>query len=323
MSRKYCSDYQYMPADCNVTSQAALNTFRAKRDEWLHWLAHDEPHAVSKQINGMLWADAMFRLVNSSRKHAHRAAGTFATQSGILARALDRGYVAEQIIAFRRLMEPAAARPEKQVISLRRLIDDLREHRHLLTREMFVCHDGLPFNDRGGIDDLPPPNEKGISVAWADTSGPRAYGMSRHMHETFDGMMDRAPIQRDRSDQIGDAFFGAIENALGAAPFVKLTWQANKMLLHAADDFSRGGVADSGVTLNDVWMCHQAILKVANRVSIAIGGWNIGAVPVPQFDVLEHWDAPFAPKEAFISMMEEWCEENRCREEWTQEMFQQ
>jgi len=46
-----------------------------------------------------------------------------------------REYVAEQIISFRKLMEKGARDPKKQVISLRRLIDDVKNNRHLLTRE--------------------------------------------------------------------------------------------------------------------------------------------------------------------------------------------
>ena len=193
----YRSDYQYSPAECDVRSRTALEAFRAKRDEWLHWIHHDQHHAISRQISGMLWSDAVFRLINESRKHAHQAGHGYATQSWIIARSLDRGYVAEQVISFRRLMEKAARDPKRQVISLRRLIDDVRENRHLLTREMFVCHDGLPFDDRGGQDDLPQPDEHGISVAWVSTTGPRAFGMANVMHEEFDTMMDAKPSRSE------------------------------------------------------------------------------------------------------------------------------
>lgn len=318
-SRK--SDYQYGPDECDVLDRDSLKAFRAKRDEWLHWLEHDEHHAISKQITGMLWSDAVFRLINESRKFAHEAGGGYCTQSGIIARSLDRGYVAEQVISFRKLMEKRARDPKKQVISLRRLIDDVRENRHLLTREMFVCHDGLPFDDNGGMDDLPPPNEHGVSMAWVDTTGPRALGMSRHMHEAFDRMMDGAPSQRDRGDLIGETFFDEIEDALSAAPFDELRRHANKMLLHAADEFSRGKGSGGGITLDNVWTCHKAILMVANRVSVAIGGSNIGAVPTPQYDVLENWSAPFAPEAKFDELLDQWRKENDLREDWCQELF--
>lgn len=317
------SVYDFTTDRCDVRDTSRLTEFRAKRDEWLHWLLHDELHAISKQISSMLWSDAVFRLINQSRKLAHEAGGEFATQSGVLARALDNGYVAEQLIAFRKLLEkPAPKNPKRQVISLRRLIDDVREHRELLTREMFVCYDGLPFDDRGGMDDLPEPNEHGVSIAWVSTSGPRAFGMANLQHTCFSKFMDSAPPTSDRDDQIGARFFAEIENALSKAPFERARLNANKILLHAADGFSRGAQPIPSMTLQDNWDCHRAILMTVNRISVVINGPNLGGVPTPQYDVLENWSTPFAPMEGFDAIMEEWQLENIARERWTNELFE-
>ena len=318
---KHRGDYRYTPEECDVRSVDNLKQFREKRDEWLHWLEHDEHHSISNQISAMLWSDAVFRLINISRKYAHESGGGFSTQSEILARALDRGYVAEQIIALRKLMEPKATRPEKQVISLRRLIDEVKAHRDLLTREMFVCHDGLPFDDRDGIDDLPPPDENGIISAWVCTTGPRAFGMSSIQHRAFDRMMNKAPTVRSPDDRIGDRFFEEIETTLGTAPFDQFKRYANKLLLHAADVRSRGSGPLPGVTLDNVWSCHRAILMAANRISMAVGGANIDAIPTPQFDMLENWESAFAPGDAFAKMIEAWDQENDERESWCREAF--
>lgn len=315
------SDYEYTAGDCDVRCQNCLERFRAKRDEWCQWLEHDEHHAITKQIYAMLWSDAVFRLVNESSKHAGNVGGAFATQSGILAEALDRGYVAEQLIAFRRLLEPAARDPGQQVISLRRLIDDVKEHRGLVTREMYVCHDGLPFDDHGGFDELPPPNAKGIFCGSVETTGPKAFGMSNMMHGQFDKLMDSPPSRRDRDDKIGDCFFAKIDETLQLAPFQHARRYANKLILHAADVGSRGARPIEGMTLNKLWHCHRALLKVGNRISAAIGCSNIGSVPTPQFNVLENWDAPFAPSVNFDEMLAKWDEENEQRELWTQELF--
>ena len=64
--------------------------------------------------------------------------------------------------------------------------------------------------------------------------------MSRHMHESFDRMMGGAPRQRDRGDLIGTPFFEEIEDTLSAAPLDELRLHANKTLLRAADEDSRG-----------------------------------------------------------------------------------
>jgi len=312
------SNYRYAPENCDVRCVKSLNDFRAKRDEWLHWLHEDEHHAIANQISAMLWSDAVFRLVNESRKQAADAGGEFATQSGIIARALDKGYVAEQVIAFRRLIESAAKDPKKQVISLKRLLDDIKENSEMLTREMFVCYDGLPFENSKGAYYLPPPDENGVSFGYIETTGPKAFGISELHHECFDKLMRPAAAVRARDDTIGDAFFEELYDMLKEAPFGEFRTYANKVLLHAADELSRGKSPIPGVNLEKIWVCHKAILRVANQLSKVIRGSDTGGVPTPQFDVLEHWEAPFAPQAAFTDLMDKWQTENGQRDEWNQ-----
>ncbi|MEL7470857.1 MAG: hypothetical protein AAFN27_20565 [Pseudomonadota bacterium] len=312
----YKSDYQFSVDECDVRDTSRLVEFRAKRDEWLHWLRHDELHAISKQISSMLWSDAVFRLVNGSRKAAQDDGGQFATQSGVIARALDSGYVAEQLIAFRKLMEHSAQGPRRGVISVRRLLHDIKANRSLMTREMYVCHDGLPFDDLVGMDELPPPDESGIYVGSVSTKGPKAFGMSELHHEWFDDYMDPAPAERARDDQISDKFFDEIEREISEAPFERARQNANKLLLHAADTVSRGAEPIQSMTLQDIWDCQRAIVKATNRLSLSFGGPNIGGIPIPNFYPMEGWKYPFAPASMLPEIYEAWRKDNALRGNW-------
>ncbi|MDT9121160.1 hypothetical protein RSW84_27335, partial [Escherichia coli] len=52
-----------------------------------------------------------------------------------------------QVIAITRLLEKApASQPKKAVISLPRIVDEVRAARELITRENFVCRDALPYD---------------------------------------------------------------------------------------------------------------------------------------------------------------------------------
>jgi hypothetical protein len=59
-----------------------------------------------------------------------------------LAEALFDGHVATQVLAIRRLMDDR----NTDIISLRRLVKDLRHSWTLFTRENYVCFDGLPYD---------------------------------------------------------------------------------------------------------------------------------------------------------------------------------
>lgn len=132
--------------ECDVDDKDALAKYRAKRTDWLHMLVGDKQHSISTQISEMLWNDAVFRTVNEARRLARIGDYKSSARNFSIAHFMDQGWVAWQALAIRKLMEPAARQPEKQVISLRRVIDEITANRALITRENYVCHDGLPFD---------------------------------------------------------------------------------------------------------------------------------------------------------------------------------
>jgi hypothetical protein len=67
------------------------------------------------------------------------------------------------------------------VISLRRVLDDIKEHRALFTRENYVAHDGLPYDPapvKQAYVDKIISRGSGVHGEWIDTTGPRAWSMS-------------------------------------------------------------------------------------------------------------------------------------------------
>jgi hypothetical protein len=85
----------------------------------------------------MLLEDMTFRTLAA----AAEADKESALHSPILARGLLQGYAATQGLSIRRLVDTT-----KSVISLRRLLIDIKNNLHLLTRENYVSGGGLPFD---------------------------------------------------------------------------------------------------------------------------------------------------------------------------------
>ncbi len=312
------SSYEYDLDQCDVRCKECLKQFRKKRDEWLDWLENDSEHAISKQITQMLWSDAAFRLFNLSRKYASENGSAFSTLNGVLASSLDRGFVLEQLTMIRRLIEPENRQPKRQVISLRRLLNDIKNNRDFLTREHFVCYDGLRFEAPPIPFDLEK-RSHGVSFVYLPTSGPEAPLIPDINQRAFDKFANTNEDQRSRDDLVSKDYIFELENKLCVAPFSKLNTFANKLLLHAADPVSRGTQSIDAPTLESIWACHKAILIVANELSLLIGSSNIGAVPYPQFDVFENWSEPFAPSNSFDQIREEWDKANEERESWIRE----
>jgi hypothetical protein len=99
------------------------------------------------------------------------------------------------------------------VISLRRLITDLRSNWPLFTRENYVCHDGLPYDYEAVM--LKEFAERAAKGAfWASTTGPEAHGSSRMAHEQFDRLAGLDPAKRMRVDRLPKSLLDTIEGWL-------------------------------------------------------------------------------------------------------------
>jgi hypothetical protein len=84
----------------------------------------------------MVWTDASFKVLT----HFAVNDESNALSNTLLCQALIDGHVATQVLAIRRLMDDG----KNDIVSLRRLVRDLRRNFDLFTRENFVCFDGLP-----------------------------------------------------------------------------------------------------------------------------------------------------------------------------------
>ncbi len=180
--------YEYSPEECDVICRERLMAYRDKRTEWLRLLDGDPQHSISLQLSAMQWNDVAYRCFNEARRLTSPTAPSSAL-APMLGEFLDVGYIATQVLAVSKLLEGNPNDPKKSVISLRRLVGDLATHRDLITREIFVSHDGLPYDPN-------PARERfyaalvakpgGPHAAWVATRGPEGWGNVDLMHTSFE-----------------------------------------------------------------------------------------------------------------------------------------
>jgi hypothetical protein len=133
-------DYAYSIAQCDVAAEkrAALESYRDKRRLWLSWIDADEHHAIWQVLSAMVWTDVSFKVLTYFATNDE----SNGLDNSLLTEALLNGNVATQVLAIRRLIDDS----NSDVISLRRLVKDLRRNFGLFTRENYVCFDGLPYD---------------------------------------------------------------------------------------------------------------------------------------------------------------------------------
>lgn len=316
------AEYKYQISDCDVRDKATLEVYRAKRAEWVRLLDGDPVHSISSQLSAMLWNDIAFRVFNEARRFASEDNPNSAVAS-MLAEFLDIGYVATQVLAIGRVAEKSPSDPNKSVISLRRILDEMVENRSLITREHYVAYDGLPY-------DPAPVREKhhrqklisanrGASIEWRPTSGPDAWEVSDRMHETFDRLSNKTADSRSMGDLISIDVYKRMIGAFDDPVFDDIKMLRHKILAHASDQTNRPANFTQ-LTLDMSARAHKILSRVAHTVSGTILYHSgAGGLPIPQFDQFKFLDRVFIASENLKGLNEFWWKHASMCEAWLQD----
>jgi hypothetical protein len=228
-------------------------------------------------------------------------------------------------------MERGSTNPAKQVVSLRRVLDDIKTHRHLITREHYVAHDGLPYDPESGerdhIDRTIKQSKGGAHFDWLPTTGPRAWSVAQMVHQRFDKLSGVTPDQRSRSDLIRKEVFDKVEALLSDSGWRDIAEFGNKFVAHAADEHSRGTLLNgqNGFSLDKLAHCHKVICRAATAIyGPILWEGSYGVIPIPQFNHFDNLEAPWlSPNDvktlsliwdAHVEKVEAWVEDDPLEE---------
>jgi len=257
------------PVNVDVVNHKKLARYLELRQRSLLQLKDDKVHNVYGQIVAMIDADRTWRMLNEMRRLAAERRATApsweaALSNGMISDFIDTGYVATQTLAIRRLLEEKQSNPKGQIISLRRVLAAVKGERGCITRENFVCHDGLPYDPaQGAAKALKAATDGRDDIHWIDTDGAEGWDMAEILHETFDAFSGVSRDKRSRTDLIRPDYFEALETLLADPAFETLEAYANKFVAHSADERSRAEAGDDvAVTMDRISTCHAAVIKV-------------------------------------------------------------
>jgi hypothetical protein len=280
------NDYRYSIFECDVIDKHGLERYRSKRREWLSWIETDNHHAIWKVLHTMIWADVSFRTFT----HLAIRNNNSALHNYLLTDALFSGHIATQVLAIRRLIDKT-----KGVISLRRLVRDIRSNLSLLTRENYVCFDGLPF-DYATVQRKEMLARAGDVFWWGDAWGPNAHGTSQMAHEQFDKLMGRSTGgQPQREDRIPTSILITLEKWLDDSGADELAKWSHSYLAHASIPERRKEIGAFQATTHKITKTIKNLTRVTEAISAHIlfaGGRSGSLMPVAQFDQFEKLDQP-------------------------------
>jgi hypothetical protein len=132
------ADYEYTIEQCDVPEarRGALHEFRVFRRKCLEYMRGDSETSVVNQVHELAWDTAAFRTLNEARRIEPDREPNGATWE-----LLTKGYAGIMTQGVRRLIDR-----DPRTDSVWNVITELEKRPELLTRENFVCHDGLPYD---------------------------------------------------------------------------------------------------------------------------------------------------------------------------------
>lgn len=279
-------DYALSACDVPLERRPDLESYRAKREAWVAWLDGDPDNAIWATLSQMVWTDVAFRSLSelALKEEAN------CLNNSLVAEKLINGHVATQVLAIRRLMDRT-----RGVISLRRLLTDIRSNYSVITRENYVCYDGLTY-DYNEVQLAEIQARSGVvGVFWGETKGPKAWSPSQMAHEQFDRLTGIEPSNRRREDRLPIILLDRIEEWLTSSDAESLANWSHAYLAHAGSQMSREQIANVKITNDRITETIKTLTRVTEAVSAYLlydGGRLHGLMPTPQYDQFERLDRP-------------------------------
>jgi hypothetical protein len=298
-------------------AESDVEKLQTARSRWLGWLNDDEVHSINGQLSSLFWHDAVFRIFNEGRFLAKKH-GPNSAVSPLLAQFLDQGYVGTMVLGVSKLTEWSdPKRPIKGVVSLRRLLDELMEHKDLLTRKNYLAVHSLPYDFHVAREKQLASLDSGSGVMFVRGSDePSENWMGAELaHKQFDKLSAVSSSNRKEGDQVSERIFRRLNDALNDDVFEHIRTVRHKVVAHAADKYSRNHQdVRQGLTLNEVDKALRLLASVRQviQASILNDSWHAS-------DQFEHLDAPFVSKEGIEHLNKFWKSHADAREVWLTE----
>ncbi len=319
---------------CDVLNKENLRKFLDKRSEWISWLNGGDQNSVWKQLTAMEWNHRIFLMINECTGIAAGQEISVAARNLLLAEFINQGYAANQSLGIRKQLEPGRKHePDKQIISLRRTLDDIASNKHLINRECYVCYDGVPYDyepiRQAYHDDMlsqidehsGPANELPFTSHGVPMNGPLAWSSSERRHKAFDRLSGKPPEDRSRCDLISPRIFGSLYKKIDkdAQHFHDVVEFTNKYVAHAADENSIRTLSDGqhGISIDKVETCQKALWQVTQYVSSTVL-YDTYMVPgiTYQGDPLKFLNQPWIADGDLAAIYDFWNAGEQSRDDW-------
>gem|GEM_PF-2000287 len=295
-------EYKYAIEECDIneSKQDALRSYRRIRQNCLEHIRGPSTYPIYRQLSKLAWHTAVFQTLNEARRLEPDA-----PVNGPAWELLREGYASLMALGIRRLLDK-----DRRRISLAWVVEKLEKNSYLMTREFYVCHDGLPYDyetSRARYYEAMSADER-LETCFHPTAGQDGWGMSEAMHEEFDKLCGH-PSRRSRDDKINKSVFTSMKELLSHESIATVERMASKVIAHAV--IIKPG--EEGIvmpTYQDVSTALETLVGLANFVCTGIFfDVQLGSVvPIYSGDPVEALDMPWISSGNLAQLSDFWNE---------------
>ncbi len=295
------SKYKYAVEQCDIPEvrRGTLIAYREHRQNCIDHLQGRDDTSIARQIHDLIWHTMTYRTLNEARRIE-----TGRSVNGELWHLVTAGYASLMTMGIRRLVDK-----NKDAMSVYTLIEKIAKRPEFLTRELFVCYDGVPFDHELAFRKHGSQHLFG-QVYRPHMDGPSAWGASEMRNKAFSKVCGRSGKQK-RLDEIPASIFSDLKERLKAPVLVKVCTMADKVVAHTekVPDDKPVPIA----TYNDIDEALGVVIRVANAVGlIFFYDQPFGdVVPTPQYDFFESLDQSWVLSENLPALAEYWNEQKQ------------
>ena len=286
----------------------AVCDLKTKFKQWEEWLVGKDINSIRNQIYSMIWDSAVFQSINECLRYALKNEKDQIELNGVVHRFIAKCFFETQALAIRRILDK-----RRDVISLFRLVVDIKKHSRLLTRKNILAAHDYAYDyelEKSRLSDEGFKNvTSGTNVVMGQDD--RKCCISEGTHKFIDSLAGVDSSKRIPTDIIRGQIFKWLEHRLNLCK--EIGDFVNDFIAHLAMPKNRNYYkpSRSDVTLGQILEAHKIICQTAifigGRMGILSEGHGLGDVlACPQFDQFLHFDKAWASEKTIEKLHEFW-----------------
>lgn len=300
-------NYEYSVEECDIPKvrHLLLREYRKYRNDISERLNGNDSWSIKNQILDLTWNTTVFRTLNQAR-----FLESTREVNGTMWELIVSGYASMMILGIRRLIDK-----DRDTNSLISIIDKIKSHPEFHTRELYVSHDGLPFNWHALQNKAMEKMTHG-SLQWLPTKGPQSYAGSELAHKAFDQVCGET-VTKKRLEKFSHQILEDLITELNAPVLKAINTLADQRYAHVDRHAEKAGSIPN-VTYDDIDIALETLARAGNKLShLILNTHAFGTVvAVPQFNVLEHLDQPWVTKATIPLLKKHWDDITNKMDRW-------